>query len=126
MISAEVISLARPLKCRMICAVPKITQFAPLGGADGRVTIGYDEYEVIRLVDYLRMTQAECARKMNISRPTVTRMYEHARHAIADAMVNGKRLEIEGGDVVVCAGLKPECIDVPNCCHRQDISRAGD
>ena len=41
-----------------------------------------------------------------------------AREKLADALVNGKALHIDGGDVIVCAKMRPECRDVLNCCHR--------
>lgn len=112
--------MARPQKCRYICSKPGVTRFLPQGlEGKGSVTIGYDEYEVIRLLDHALMTQQECAKKMQISRPTVTRMYERARRKVADALVNGKQIVINGGDVLVCAAMKPECANEPNCCHRK-------
>lgn len=54
--------------------------------------IGYDEFETVRLLDYEGYTQADCAKKMNVARTTVTRMYDNARRKIADALVNSKRL----------------------------------
>lgn len=115
--------LARPLKCRCICSVPKITCFEPQGQPDREtVNIGYDEYEVIRLLDYEMLSQKQCAEKMSISRSTVARMYEHARKQIADALVNGKKITISGGDIQVCTTMKPECRNVKNCCHRMKNS----
>ena len=55
------------------------------------------ELETIRLIDYQRMTQEECAEAMGVSRTTVTSIYEKARFKIADAMLNGKRIRITGG-----------------------------
>ena len=49
----------------------------------------------------------------------VTRIYEDARRKIAEAMVFGRRIVIEGGDVMVCRQMKPECKNEINCCHRQ-------
>ena len=111
--------MARPQKCRYICSRPKVTRFFPDLEEAGSVTIGYDEYEVIRILDFLKMTQEECAAKMDISRPTVTRIYDSARQKIADAMVHGRSLTISGGDVVVCEKMKPECAGMLYCCHRQ-------
>lgn len=112
--------MGRPQKCRYICSRPSVTRFLPQGAEyQESVTIGYDEYEVIRLLDHARMTQQECAQKMHISRPTVTRMYDNARRKVADALVNGKQIVINGGDVLVCAAMKPECANEPNCCHRR-------
>lgn len=112
--------MARPQKFRCICSKPAVKGFRPEGSTTaGAVIIGYDEYEVIRLLDYVKLTQAECARKMNVSRPTVSRIYDEARQKIADAMVNGKSIRIEGGDVIVCPALKPECANEKHCCHRK-------
>ena len=57
---------------------------------EGVVRLTVDEYEVIRLVDYERLPHAECAGQMDISRTTVTEIYERARHKLADMVVNGK------------------------------------
>lgn len=62
------------------------------------VILFFEEYEVIRLLDYMGMTQLEAARKMAVSRPTLTRIYEKARRTIAEAFVDGKAIFIEGGD----------------------------
>jgi predicted DNA-binding protein (UPF0251 family) len=115
--------MPRPHKCRKICALPKVMSFGPLEHplAKGEtVQLGVDEYEVIRLVDLLGMTQEQCAKRMNIARTTVTRIYEAARKKIADSLVNGKKLSISGGEIAVCDGQRPECADNENCCWRRD------
>jgi len=58
-----------------------------------------EEYEVIRLCDLENMSHHEAARIMDVSRPTLTRIYAKARAKIADAIVNGKQIIIEGGKV---------------------------
>lgn len=63
------------------------------------VTLLYDEYEAIRLVDYEGMHHEKAAEQMNVSRPTLTRIYEQARKTIAEALVEGKMINIEGGNV---------------------------
>ena len=118
--------MARPQKCSCICSFPNTTCFEPMGGqAEESVTLGYDEYETIRLLDYEKFSQEQCAQRMNVSRPTVTRMYEIARQKIADALVNGKRILISGGDVFLCPKMKPECRNAAHCCHRVK-DRLGD
>ena len=62
---------------------------------------------------------------MGVSRATVARMYERARGAVAEALVLGKRLKIEGGDVRICPAMKPECAGEPLCCHRHDDQNGG-
>lgn len=118
--------MARPQKCRCICSKPKVTEFLPVrGGAVETVWVGFDEYEAIRLLDYEHLTQQQCAEKMDISRPTVTRIYEEARRKMADALVNGKKIAIGGGDVIVCTQFKPECANVKHCCHRTEKGRTN-
>lgn len=111
--------MARPQKQRCICSIPQVTGFSPQGcRTSGSINLTYDEYEVIRLLDYKQMTQEECAGRMGISRPTVTRIYDEARRKVADMLSNGKTLTIGGGDVYVCCAPRPECAGEVNCCHK--------
>lgn len=64
------------------------------------VILLYEEFESLRLADYENLTQAEAAKKMNISRPTFTRLYEKARKSVAKAFVEGKAIVIRGGTYV--------------------------
>ena len=57
-----------------------------------------DELEALRLADFLELTQEEVAQKMQVSRPTVTRMLARAHRAVAEALVHGKAICIQGGD----------------------------
>jgi len=52
--------------------------------------LNFDEYETIRLLDYEGLMQEEAAERMNVSRPTLTRIYENARKTMAKAFVEGK------------------------------------
>ncbi len=107
--------------------MPKCASFVPEEGAPGEtVTIGLDEYEVVRLMDFMKLSQADSAGRLGVSRATVARMYAHARAMIAEALVLGKRLRIEGGDVTVCPQMRPECVDEPHCCHRTTEERGGE
>lgn len=63
------------------------------------VRLLYDEYEAIRLLDYLGLNQDAAAVQMQVSRPTLTRIYENARRTLANAFVEGKMILIEGGEV---------------------------
>ncbi len=84
---------ARPQYLSCFCSKPKVTGLIP-EGCPGRGNINHtdDEYEVIRLLEYIKLTQEQCAEKMNSSRPTVTRIYNEACQNIGEVLVNGKRL----------------------------------
>ncbi len=90
--------MPRPKRCRRICGYPDYWSFAPEGSdICETTTLTLDEFETIRLIDYQKMTQEECAKAMGVSRATVTGIYENVRFKIADAMINGKRIRITGG-----------------------------
>lgn len=97
--------MARPRKCRRICTEPDFDHFIPQGSSlDERVTLTVDEYEVIRLIDLEKFTHEQCAKQMDVSRTTVTEMYESAREKVADSLVHGKQLLIAGGHYRLCDG----------------------
>lgn len=97
--------MARPSRCRRVCAEPAFRGFAPQAQETaGQVVLTVDEYEAIRLVDYEKRTHEQCAAQMEISRTTATEIYERARFKIADSLVNGKALSISGGHYRLCRG----------------------
>jgi nucleoid DNA-binding protein len=57
-----------------------------------------EEAEAIRLKDLEGLEQEQGAEKMNISRPTYQRILASARQKLADALLNGKAIRIEGGN----------------------------
>jgi predicted Fe-Mo cluster-binding NifX family protein/predicted DNA-binding protein (UPF0251 family) len=75
----------------------------------GEVVIPHDEVEAIRLKDLLGLPQEEAARQMNVSQPTFHRLLLSAHEKMADAVINGKALRIEGGNVAVDANTIPPC-----------------
>jgi predicted DNA-binding protein (UPF0251 family) len=108
----EVEDLPRPRKCRKVCCLPDSNQFGPLNApkfSDDFVNMTVEEYETIRLIDLQGFTQEECADQMNIARTTVQRIYNDARKKLAESLVNGKILQIEGGDYKLCDGLEKFC-----------------
>jgi len=66
-----------------------------------QVTLTVDEFEAIRLKDVERMDQIPAAEQMTISQPTFQRLLTNAREKIADALVNGKAIRIEGGHYTI-------------------------
>ena len=90
----------RKKKPREIGALPENLGFRPINDSEGKskVILTVDEYESIRLVDKEGVSQAECGVYMNVSRATAQRIYASARRKLADALVDGLPLQIEGGD----------------------------
>jgi predicted DNA-binding protein (UPF0251 family)/predicted Fe-Mo cluster-binding NifX family protein len=85
----------------------------PCRGID-EILLGADEAEAIRLADLEGLYQEAAARRMGISRPTFSRIVESARRKIADAIVNGKVLRIEGGAVTIEEGEQTMKIAAPS------------
>ena len=75
--------MPRPQKSRRICCYPDYWSFAPdQDTANDTVTMSLDEFETIRSVDYQGKTQEECAHNMNVSRTTVTAIYDSAERSL--------------------------------------------
>ena len=94
--------MPRPKKCRWINDHPQVTYFKPQGipmRVLDQVDLGVDEFESIRLADFEGLSQEEAAPHMNVSRATFGRIVTQARSKIGDALVNGKAIRIEGGEV---------------------------
>ena len=92
--------MSRPFKCRHIGCEPGTTYFKPRGIPLLElqdVVLTVDEFEAIRLADLEGLYQAEAAKKMKISRQTFGNIISSARGKIADAIINGKAIKIEGG-----------------------------
>lgn len=93
--------------------------FGPVGGRSSgeSIVMSVDEYETIRLIDMIGLTQEECAAQMNVARTTVQGIYNDARRKLADALVNAKPLEIRGGDYEICGEAEADC-DCRGCRRR--------
>ena len=96
-------SRGRPKKYRICRLDPKISQFSPRGkaGRPDEVDLAMDEFEAIRLIDFMGLSQKEAARFMRISQPTFSRTLEKARKTIATALVKGTIIKIQGGQYVI-------------------------
>jgi len=94
--------MSRPQKERMVHKPPIFTEFKPTGVARKylhQTSLSLDEYEAFRLADYEGLSHNEAADEMEISRSTFTRLIEQARKKIANFMIKGESLRIEGGNV---------------------------
>lgn len=92
--------MPRPLKYRRVAFLPNVTYFKPAGvplRILEEVVLSVEEAEAIRLKDLEGLEQEEGAEKMKVSRPTFQRVLASARQKIANALLNGKAIRIEGG-----------------------------
>ena len=92
--------MPRPPKCRRVAFLPNVTFFKPAGiplRALQEVQLSVEEAEAIRLKDLEGLEQEEGAERMNISRSTFQRVLASARQKMADALLSGKAIRIEGG-----------------------------
>jgi len=93
--------MVRPKKCKFVSAEPDVTYFKPRAVPlqDLReVELTLEEFEAIRLKDYLKDEQTAVARKMRVSQPTLHRLLVSARRKIAEALVRGMAIKIHGGN----------------------------
>lgn len=112
--------MPRPQKCRWVKGEPDINYFKPMGvpmHSLEEVVLSVEELEAIRLKDLEGLEQEECADKMKISRPTFFRIIMSAREKVADALVNGKAIKVEGGNYRI---YNEDNIEQHGhgCCHR--------
>lgn len=100
--------MPRPKQCRSVECPPSAKGFKPFGHGcikdKGCVTLQIDEYEAMRLIDKEGLSQEAAALKMQVSRPTFTRIYDRARKTIAEAIFENKTLRIGEGDVEFYGG----------------------
>ncbi len=93
--------MVRPIKPRFVRGPPWIDYFKPRGiplSTLDEVVLKVEELEAIRLNDLESLEQEQCAKKMKISRGTFQRILNSAKKKIADALVNGKAIRVEGGN----------------------------
>ena len=93
--------MPRPPKCRRVAYMPEVTYFKPAGiplRDLEEMRMSVEEAEALRLKDLEGLEQEQAAGKMNVSRPTFQRVLASARLKIADALLNGKAIRIEGGN----------------------------
>lgn len=93
--------MARPKKHRMVAFNPEISYFKPRGIPMrdlSEVKLTVDEREAIRLADLEGMSHEAAGRQMHVSRATFGRIVQQARKVVADALINGKAINVEGGN----------------------------
>jgi predicted DNA-binding protein (UPF0251 family) len=92
----------RPFCSRRIAGRPAAPIFKPIGipAVDlEEIVMTLDEFEALRLADLDGFYQEQAAEQMKVSRPTFSRIIDSAHRKVADTLVHGKALRIEGGPV---------------------------
>lgn len=93
--------MARPRKDRIVAYNPEVSYFKPRGipmvDLD-EVLLTVDEREAIRLADLLGYSHEDAGERMGVSRATFGRIIQKARQRVADALINGKAINVEGGN----------------------------
>ena len=100
---------------RRVFFEPNVTYFKPAGiplAGLGEVILSVEELEALRLKDVDGLSQSKAAEKMGISQPTFFRVLSTARKKVADGVVNGKAIRIEGGNYFF-SGILPFSLSVP-------------
>ena len=95
--------MPRPTCPRRVGFTPSTTYFKPAGTPMGvleEVLLGRDELEAIRLKNLVGLSQEQAASQMGVSQPTFHRLLVSAHQKLTDAVINGKALRIEGGNVM--------------------------
>ena len=93
--------MVRPRRTRRISFQPDVTYFKPAGIPMlhlKETVLSFDELEAIRLVDSEGMEQSKAGKKMKISQSTLSRLLREGRKKLADAIIQGNAIKIQGGN----------------------------
>ena len=106
--------MSRPKCCRRVAGLPRCKVFKPAGipaCSLEEVVLAVDELEAVRLADLQGLYQEQAAQEMNISRQTFGRIIESAHRKVAETLVGGKALRIEGGEIEMSEMRTFKCCD---------------
>jgi predicted DNA-binding protein (UPF0251 family) len=105
---------------RRVSCFPKATYYKPreVPFYDlETVNLSIENLEALRLCDLLNVEQNDAAEMMGVSRKTFWNDLQKARERVVDALVNGKAIEISGGEYInssecqidfICKGCENE------------------
>jgi predicted DNA-binding protein (UPF0251 family) len=94
--------MARHKRKRTVAAMPNVTELSTnFAGSVNHNPLTIEEYETVRLIDFVGLTQSGAAERMGVARTTVQAIYCSARRKVATLLVTGGALRIEGGDYAV-------------------------
>jgi uncharacterized protein len=106
--------MPRPKQCRRVCLSPDCTYFKPAGAPTStleEVVLAVDELEAMRLVDLDGLYYEQAAERMGVSRRTFGRIIDSARKKVAQALIQGMALRIEGGVIEMAEQRTFRCGD---------------
>lgn len=139
--------MVRPQKSRLVNIDPQISYFKPRGVPMvdlGQVQLTVDGLEALRLADFLGLSHEIAGRQMGVSRATFGRIVEQARKIVADALIHGKAISVEGGSYeridpeanrpFLCDECRytweepPDTVRPPKCpsCGKKEFRRIGE
>lgn len=111
--------MARPPKAKKVYEMPKYRRFGAIDKkAEKVINISIEQFEAIRLIDRVGLTQVEAAKQMDVARTTLQRLYDSGRIKLAIALVDGCELDISGGNYEICKKVR-NCSD---CCSKNKNS----
>ena len=101
--------MPRPCKKKCVSSIPSYTAFIhtdePIPAS--HIQMSVEEYETIRLIDYLGWNQEECAKQMQTSRGSVQSLYNEARRKLSRFLMEGSAMVIAGGNYQLNLAQKP-------------------
>ena len=106
--------MPRPKQCRRVCLKPGCTYFKPAGVPTStleEIVVAVDELEALRLADVEGLYHEKAAEQMGVSRRTFGRIIDSARKKVAQALIQGMALRIEGGVIEMAEQRTFRCGD---------------
>ncbi|HHW70248.1 MAG TPA: DUF134 domain-containing protein [Clostridiales bacterium] len=116
--------MARPKKFRRVEFFPEYTYFVPWGKRKceiEEIVLNVEELEAMRLRDIEKLTQEECAKRMNVSRQTFQNIIDSAREKVSKALIDGRGIRIGGGHYTT-KHCKFRCLDC-NAVYQMNFER---
>jgi uncharacterized protein len=105
----------RPRVRRIITGSPESRCYQPRCSLDENlsvISLNPEEIELVRLIDLEGLEQEEAARKLGVSRKTAWRDLQEVRRKIADALVNGKGIQISGCEKAALGKCPCKCSSI--------------
>lgn len=115
--------MSRLSKQKCVCRLPLLNEFEALNGESDVIILSVEEYEVIRLIDYLGYSQEESALMMEAARTTITNLYQSARSKLSQFLIEGRKLKVQGGNYSLCPhhSCQNDCINCMKRCSKKNI-----